>query len=99
MHALLLAVLLAAPTRLAKCDSGKTGKIELFVQKTDAGWALTSKDPTGARVFVGTVTSAKHQKLDRRHHVYAFQVEGGELTQAAGLDKDHCQPDGKVERC
>lgn len=105
MNALLLiAALAAAPagkTRLAKCESGKTGKLELFVERADDGsFTLSSADPAQpGRALTGVVTAARHQRLDKRHHAYRFELRDGALAQAAGLDSAHCKPDGALERC
>lgn len=106
MNALVLALVVAAsparPTRLAKCQSGKTGVVQLYVQRAEDGtWALTSKDPADAeaRAFTGKVRSATHAKLDKQHHAYRFVLQDGELTQAAGLDPAHCKADGQAEHC
>lgn len=89
----------ASPVRLASCDSGKTGHLELYLTTTPKGtFQLSSRDEvTGpvARIFSGTVTAASHHRLDARHHVYRFDVQGGSLTQPAGLDTAHCQPAGE----
>ena len=99
----LAAPALARATRLASCNSGKAGHVELFVEPTDGGFALTSRDSaegTAERVLRGTAVSATHEKLDARHHAYVFKLEGGELAQASGLDVKRCHDvDGGRARC
>jgi hypothetical protein len=93
---------LARPTRLAQCNSGKTGKVELFVEATDGGFTLTSKDADDSaseRIFTGKVVRAAHEKLDKRHHIYVFDLEDGQLQQARGLDEKHCHDQGARASC
>ncbi|MBS2029857.1 MAG: hypothetical protein JST54_18290 [Deltaproteobacteria bacterium] len=101
--ALAATILAASPTRLAQCDSGKTGHVQLFIAADGkGGYILSSKDDAdgaSARVFSGTVRSATHHKLDKKHHAYRFVVEGGQLQQAAGLDDAHCKAEGESARC
>ena len=93
----------ASGTRLARCDSGKAGTLQLFVTRDAQGnYALSSRDSAEgaeARVFTGQVTRITHRKLDARHHVYRLELEGGALQQAAGLDAAHCQDEGARARC
>src|SRR6185437_6741150 len=52
-----------------------------------------------ARVFSGTVRSATHSKLDKRHHVYKFAIENGQFQQGKDLDTKSCKTDGESARC
>ena len=92
----------AHPTRLVRCNSGKTGRIDLFVESSDGGFVLTSKDSAkndAERVFSGKVLHAAHEHLDKRHHIYVFDLQDGQLEQAAGLDEKRCQASGARASC
>jgi len=95
----LASVAQAQPVRLASCGSGKAGHLALFVTAAPhGGYTLSSRDDVpgaSARVLSGTVTAASHHRLDARHHVYRFELQGGALAQAAGLDAAHCKPAGE----
>jgi hypothetical protein len=100
MISLLLSTALLA-TPLIDCHSGKSGQLQLSLEKTAEGMALTSTDASqvNPRTLTGTVVRASRKALDKRHQLYRFELKGGVLLQVNGIDGAHCQPDQASARC
>ena len=100
MIALVLSAALAA-TPLIDCHSGKSGQLQLAIEKTADGYALTSTDASqvNPRAITGTLVRASRKALDKRHQLYRFELQGGVLQQVNGIDAAHCKADQASARC
>lgn len=100
MIAILLATTLSA-TPFITCSSGKSGSLQLSLEKKGEAYAVSSTDASqvNPRAVSGTLQKASKKKLDKRHSVYRFELQDGTLTQVNGIDPAHCQADQASARC
>lgn len=99
--ALLLASALNAPSPLLDCKSGRSGHLQLLLEKQGDGYRLSSKDesPVNPRTLAGVVVRATRKKLDKRHALLRLELREATLVQVNGIDPAHCQADQASARC